>query len=268
MTQDIRLSALIVAHNEAAQLPDCLAGLSFADEIVVVLDRCTDASRDIALGFGARLVEGEWLLEGPRRSAGQEACRGRWIFEIDADERAPQELGPEILSVLSEREKEKDGPDWWRLPFDNYVGNRLVRYGWGAQFGVGAKAILFRKGAKSWGYQRVHPKVKMLGGAGPTLQTRMIHLVDENVSDMIRRLDRYTTLRAQDLIDEGDIGTLRHNLLRILGRFWKCFVRRKGYREGALGWVVAIFAGLYPFLSYVKAVELRESHAEKATPQT
>ena len=64
------LSALVVAHNEEAQLPGCLAQLTFADEIVVVLDRCTDKSLEIAQAAGARILEGAWPLEGTRRNAG------------------------------------------------------------------------------------------------------------------------------------------------------------------------------------------------------
>jgi glycosyltransferase involved in cell wall biosynthesis len=78
---------LVVAHDEERQLADCLACLGFADETVVVLDRCGDRSREIALRFAGRLVEGAWQREGPRRHAGIEACRGEWILEIDADER-------------------------------------------------------------------------------------------------------------------------------------------------------------------------------------
>ena len=249
----------MVVHNEADQIATCLKDLSFVDEIVVVCDRCTDTTKDIALSHGARIVEGAWPIEGPRRAAGQEACTGPWIFEIDADERVSPELADEIKNVIVRREAMgKDGPDWWRVPFDNYIGGRLVRYGWGAQFGVGARATLYRKGTKSWGNQRVHPKVKMLGTAGPTLRNQMKHLVDENISDMIQRLDRYTSLRAQDLIDEGNIGTLKKNVLRIFGRIYKCFILRKGYREGGLGLLIAIFAGLYPFLSFLKALELQK----------
>jgi len=54
------LSALVVAHNEAAQLAECLSRLKFADEIVVVLDRCTDRSRDIARDFTDNIIEGAW----------------------------------------------------------------------------------------------------------------------------------------------------------------------------------------------------------------
>ena len=65
-----RLSALVVVHNEADQLVACLDRLTFTDEIVVVLDRCSDGSKEIAEKFGARVIEGEWPLEGPRRHAG------------------------------------------------------------------------------------------------------------------------------------------------------------------------------------------------------
>ena len=42
------ISALIVAHNEENNLPLCLASLNNIDEIVLILDKTTDNSRDIA----------------------------------------------------------------------------------------------------------------------------------------------------------------------------------------------------------------------------
>ena len=51
------LSALVVAHNEEHQLADCLERLAFADEIVVVLDRCTDGTAGIARRFTDRIIE-------------------------------------------------------------------------------------------------------------------------------------------------------------------------------------------------------------------
>ena len=52
------LSALVVVRNEERQLAECLGRLEFADEIVVVLDRCTDRSKEIAERLGARVLEG------------------------------------------------------------------------------------------------------------------------------------------------------------------------------------------------------------------
>jgi glycosyltransferase involved in cell wall biosynthesis len=243
-----RISALVVAHNEEAQLAECLSRLGFADEIVVVLDRCTDRSADIAREFADAIIEGAWEREGPRRNAGISACRGEWIVEIDADERVSPALAAEICALA-----EQSPADWHLVPIDNYVGDRLVRWGWGASFGRSAHAALFRKDAKRWGDERVHPAVQLSGKAGPALAARLDHYVDRNISDMLRRLDRYTSLRAQDLRDSGDIGSLAHNLRRIVSRFWKCYVARRGYREGAWGFLIALCAALYPILSYLKA---------------
>jgi glycosyltransferase involved in cell wall biosynthesis len=242
------LSALVVVRNEEAQLAECLSRLAFADEIVVVLDRCEDRSREIAREFTDRIVEGAWEREGGRRNAGIAACRGEWILEVDADERVGPELAAEIGTIVA-----GSAADWHLIPVDNYVGDRLVRWGWGASFGRSAYAGLFRRGVKRWGDQRVHPAVTLSGVRGPTLDARLVHHVDRDISDMLRRLDRYTSLRAQDLRDSGEIGSFGHNLRRMVSRFWKCFIARRGYREGAWGFLIALCAGLYPILSYLKA---------------
>jgi glycosyltransferase involved in cell wall biosynthesis len=248
MNQVAGLSALVVAHNEAAQLADCLERLRFAAELVVVLDRCTDASAEIARRFTDRIIEGGWEREGDRRNTGIAACAGPWVLEIDADERVPPALAEEIGQVVA-----RSGADIHDIPVDNYIGRRLVRWGWGASFGKSAYAGLFRKGAKSWGNDRVHPKLSFNGTRGPALQNRLEHYVDRNISDMLQRLDRYSTTRARDLKESGEIGSYGHNLRRIVSRFWKCYVGRKGYREGPYGFMIALCAGLYPILSYLKA---------------
>lgn len=242
-----RLSALVVAHNEERQLAECLESIRFADEIVVVLDRCTDGSAAIAKRFANKVIEGAWEIEGDRRNTGIGACSGDWVLEVDADERVTPALAQEIRRAI-------DGaaPGYFLIPYDNYVGSHLVRYGWGASWGVSATVRLFSKGSKRWGPQRIHPKVE-LHGERRRLTTPMIHYVDRNISDMILRLDRYTTARAKDLRESGDIGSFGLNLRRIFSRFWKCYVARKGYREGLYGFLVALMAALYPILSYLKA---------------
>ncbi len=247
------ISAVVVVHNEEAQLAECLKTLTFCDEIVVVLDRCTDKSRDIARLFQARTIEGAWEREGPRRHAGIDASSGAWVLEVDADERVPPALAKEIREVA-----QTSTVSWHLIPVDNYVGERLIRHGWGASFGKGAFAGLYRHGAKRWGDQRVHPEVTLSGSQGPTLRGRLIHYVDRNISDMLARLDRYTTAHAKDLRESGRIGSYRRNIRRIFTRFWKCYVARRGYREGPYGFLIALCAGLYPILSYLKARLERE----------
>ena len=244
----LKLSAVISVHNEESQLAECLKTLEFADEIVVLLDKCTDDSEVVARKFTNRIVPGAWPKEGARRNAGIEACTGDWVFEIDADERVPEGLSREIRHVV-----ETSSADWHEVPVDNYIGERLIRWGWGASFGKAAYPGLFRRGVKVWGDQRVHPNLSWSGRKGAMLDNRLVHYLDRNISDMIMRLDSYSSARARDIRDSGQIGSTANNLRRFFSRFIKCYFLRKGYREGGFGLVIAICAGLYPLLAHLKA---------------
>lgn len=248
MTNPIKLTVVISIRNEEAQLAECLDTLGFADEIAVLLDKCTDTSEEIARRYTDRILPGAWAKEGDRRNAGIDFARGEWVFEIDADERVPEALAVEIRRTI-----ESSSFDWHEILVDNYVGKRLVRWGWGASYGKAAYPGLFKKGAKTWGDQRVHPRLTWNGRKGPMLENRLIHYVDRNISDMIRRLDSYTSARARDLRDSGNVGSFANNLRRLFSRFIKCYVFRKGYREGGYGFLIALFAGLYPIISHLKA---------------
>lgn len=252
------LSALVIARNEEAQLGACLASLAFADEIVVVLDRSTDRSVEIARAQGARVIEGAWEFEGPRRNAGLDACRCDWIIEVDADERVPRALATEIRSVIA-----KPSAEVFLVPMANHIGEQLIRNGWGAYNGVAAKPILFRAGAKRWGAGRVHPRITLNPSRGE-LRERMEHFVDRDISDLFRRLNRYTDLAALDVIDSGDKLGLPNALRRIFSRGWKSYVARKGYREGAYGIALATFSALYPLLIYLKVATYRTAAREKS----
>src|SRR5271157_3674808 len=133
------LSALVVARNEETRIAACLEHLRFAGEIVVLLDRTTDKTAEIATRFGARVVEGAWEREGDRRSAGVAACRGKWVLEVDADEWVSAALAQEIAAILPTAE---DG--YFLVPIANHVGGKLIRFGWGAYNGAAGRESLYR----------------------------------------------------------------------------------------------------------------------------
>ena len=244
-----KLSVYIPVHNEEDHLGDCLNTLDFADEVVVLLDKCSDRSKAIAEAKGAKIIEGSWDKEGDRRNVAIDHCSGDWILEIDADERVPPELADEIRQTI-----ENTDYDLHCIWFDNYVGDKNIRWGWGAYMGVMQKMILFRKGAKTYDTTRVrHAKPIIDGELGPVLEHWMIHYVDDSLTDTINRFNSYCTQRAQELVEQGTEETFGRNFRRIFSRFYKCYILRKGYRSGELGFLIAMLAGLYPMVSYLKA---------------
>jgi glycosyltransferase involved in cell wall biosynthesis len=256
----VKLSALVCAHNEEARLANCLRGLRGCEDVVVVADRCTDRTAEIARAFGARVVDGIFPLESQRKDAGIAACTGEWILEIDADEEVSPALAAEVRGLIEGHQ----AGDWFQVPLDNYVGETLVRHGWGGSFGTSSVARLYRRGVKHWKPHRVHPGVTFDGRFGGSLKNTIRHKVDDDIGDMIDRLNRYTALRAADLADKGEPGKLWDNVFRGFRRFYKCFVTRKGRTEGDYGFLIALMAGLYPVLSHLRAKEMLRARAAAA----
>jgi glycosyltransferase involved in cell wall biosynthesis len=252
-TSRSKLSALVVAHNEEEILADCLSRLRFADEIVVVLDRCTDRSSEIAHELADVIIEGGWEIEGTRRNLGIRACSGDWILEADADEFVPEDLAREIRATIAD-----DRYDNYNIPVRNFVGKHYVKLGWGGgSFGKQAYMGLFRKGTKWWGDSRVHPHLAVSGIGGPNLKNAIDHHVDRDVSDMLKRLNSYTDWRSRDIIDLGEVhkNSLANMFRKFLSRFMKIYFRRKAYKEKELGIMVALCGALYPLIAHIKAKE-------------
>ncbi len=250
-----KISAVIVAHNEERKIEDCLKSLNFADEIVVVLDKCTDKTKEIVKNYTNKIIEGSWHIEGQRRNIALENATGDWIFEIDADERVSSELAKEILAI---RESE---PCQFCVEIDNYVGGRLVKYGWIRSMGVSHRITMFNKGAKKYHEDKeIHPTADMKGEV-KYLKNPLTHMMDEDISALIKRFDRNTTWRANDMISQNkklEIGFFKE-IFSIKMRLSKAFWLNKGYKEGILGLFIAILAAFYPTISRLKALEIKQS---------
>ncbi len=245
------VSVLIVARNEENRIGACIESAACADEIVVLLDRSEDGTADIARAMNVRLVEGRWEDEGERRMAGISACRSDWILELDADERISSNLAAE-LRVLTE----SDRADYFVIPFHNHIGGKWIRHGWGAYNGVGAKSCLFRRDAKKWLGGSIHPRIELTGRRGEA-GGHIDHFVDDDITDMFRRLDWYSSSAARDAMEQGHTPRPISTFRRFFSRFFRSYLSRRGYREGWQGVALALFSALYPVLTHIKILERR-----------
>ena len=100
----ILLTAIILTHNEADQIRDCVATLQFADRILVFDSYSSDETVSIARGYGAEIVQHEFRNYADQRNSALEAVAGTtiWVLFVDADERVSPELAAEIQKKMIE----------------------------------------------------------------------------------------------------------------------------------------------------------------------
>lgn len=249
----IKISAVIVAHNEEKKIEDCLKSLNFVDEIVVILDKCTDKTKEIVQKYTDKIVEGSWNIEGARRNVALNSTNGEWILEIDADERISDELSQEILQAI-----ENSSPCAFTIPVNNYIGTRYVKYGWLRTLCVLERQTIVYKNLKKYHEDKtLHPTCD-LEAEIKYLKNPLTHLVDDDIGDLLTRFNRYTTWRATDMINNNKVKS--NNIIKRIAdiklRFLKSFIIKKGYKEGLLGILIALLSGIYPLVSHLKAKEI------------
>ncbi len=102
-----RLSAIIIALNEAGNIAGCLDALAFCDERIVVDGGSTDETAQIAAGKGARVVSHPFEGFGAQKGFALSLATGDWVLSIDADERVSPALAQEIKRCDRERQRRR-----------------------------------------------------------------------------------------------------------------------------------------------------------------
>ena len=97
-----KITAYIIAFNEAQKIAAAVNSVLWADEIIVADSGSTDGMVEIAESLGARVVQVPFKGFGDLRNNAIAACTHDWIFSLDADERCTPEARDEILSVIAD----------------------------------------------------------------------------------------------------------------------------------------------------------------------
>jgi glycosyltransferase involved in cell wall biosynthesis len=244
-----RVSVLILAKDEAENLPCCLATVNWANEVIVVVDRASrDATRAIAQR-GADLVAVRTFDDFARqRNAALALASGEWVFAIDADERATPALAEEIRRVTSDPAAPHAG---YRVPIRSVILGRPFRFS-GTQHDLPLR--LFRRGSGRW-VGTVHETVELDGTAG-RLRNALQHRTIPDMQTFLRKLNEYTTLEAIKFEREGRAFRARDLAVRPAWTFLKLYVGKQGFRDGLEGFAFCALSGVSVAVRHWKHREL------------
>jgi glycosyltransferase involved in cell wall biosynthesis len=245
----VPVTATVITLNEAAHIEACLASLAWADERLVVDSGSMDGTADLARAAGARVIERAW----PGYSAQKDFAAGEashdWIVSVDADERITPALAAEIRAVVA-TPGDKVGFRVPRITF--HLGRWIRTTDWYPDY----QLRVYDRRHAGWKQRRVHESVTARGPVGQ-LTHNLQHYAYRDLAHHHETMQRYTTLAAQQMHEEGRKASVFALLFHPPAAFLRNYVLKRGFMDGTPGLIISAMNAHYVFLKFAKLWAMR-----------
>jgi glycosyltransferase involved in cell wall biosynthesis len=247
------LTVIVITLNEERHIAECLESVRWADEIIVMDSQSTDRTVAISREFTSKVFIKQFNGYSENKNSALQQATSEWILWLDADERVTSELAEEIQSILAARPPQNG----FAVPRKAFFLGRWIRHcGWYPGYVV----RLFRRQGARFSDSKVHEGVVITGPSG-RLRNALLHYTDDSVEHYLWKLNRYTTLAAQDGCQTGKKSGMLDILFRPWIMFFKMYFLRLGFLDGIEGFILCLLSSGHVALKYAKIWEIGQDFA-------
>lgn len=243
------LSVIITTYNEEINVGECIESAGWADEILLVDSFSTDRTLEIARRYPIEILEREYFGSAAQKNWALDRVRHDWVLIIDADERVPEELAREILTVLA-TEPQVNG---YSIRRENVFVDRVIRHsGWSTD-----KVVrLFRKDKGRYPNRRVHADLEIEGPV-PVLRNPFLHYTFRTFDQYFPKFLNYAEWGAAQAYRDGRRAGVAELVVRPWWRFFRTYFVQRGFLDGMHGFVLCSLQAFGVFLKYARLWEYR-----------
>ena len=243
------ISAVLITCNEERNIRGALESLRWADEIVVVDSGSGDGTLAICREFTPRIYHRDWTGFVDQKNFALDQATHSWVLSLDADER----LSPELLEEMQHLRQSGFDAEGYRIPRVAFFMGRWIRHG---DWFPDPQLRLFDRRRGRWQGGHLHESVKIPGEPG-RLRGEILHYTYRNLSDYLKRLEKYSGLAALDYQARGKISSGWKMLANPVATFVKCYLVKRGFLDGVPGFMVAVMGAVSVFFKYASLYELQ-----------
>ncbi|HMT11400.1 MAG TPA: glycosyltransferase family 2 protein [Ignavibacteria bacterium] len=240
------ISAIVITLNEEKNIRECLESLNWCDELIVIDSKSTDRTVEIVQGFNAKVQIVDNQTYGEKRNTGIDMVSGEWILWIDADERITLELQKEITELIA---ADKQPYEAYLINRKSFFINKFIKHcGWNPDFTL----RLFRKSTGiRFNTLLVHESAVFAGDKG-RLKNDILHYTDRDFEHYINKLNKYTSLSAEELKAKGRKAGFFDIIFRPAFTFFKMYFLKLGILDGFMGLVLCTLSSVHASVKYSK----------------
>jgi glycosyltransferase involved in cell wall biosynthesis len=248
----VQLSVVIICKDGGPGLEQALQSVQgLGGEILVYDSGSSDNSKQIAAGYGAKILSGTWEGYGRNRWKAVQLATYDWILMLDTDEAIDEILKESISRIDLEKRNVV-----YNLRYKNYFGNKWLRHGeWGNDSHI---RLGNRIGVKTDG-EVVHEKLFLQPGIEiKTLTGFVLHHTAKNAKDFAGKMMLYANLSAEKYLRQGKKAGFLNLFFSPVFSFIQNYFFKLGFLDGWQGYSCAKIMAWYSFLKYARLKELLE----------
>lgn len=242
------ITPVLIAKDAASTIKNTLDSLTQFNEVILYLNDTTDNTKAIASSFSnVKVIDGEFDGFGPTKNKAASYASNDWILSLDSDE-VLEDSFIENLSNLT-----LDENSVYQILRVNYYKTTQIKHCWGNDI----ITRVYHKDTTAFCDKKVHEYVKEDGKKVIVLEGLVRHYPYNSITDFIVKLDRYSTIFAQDNVGKKKSSPLKA-ILNAKFSFIKTYFIKRGFLDGYAGLVIAFSHMATNFYKYIKLYELNK----------
>jgi glycosyltransferase involved in cell wall biosynthesis len=251
MPDPLPLSLIVITRDAAHELAACIASAPFVAETIVVDSGSRDDTVAIARRAGARVIDHPFEGYGAQKNFAVAQAAHDWVLCIDADERVSPDLANAVRALFATGAPPARA---YAVARRNRFLGRWLAHGEGYPDWI---VRLFDRRCARWSSDRVHEKV-VADGPVERLRGDLMHASAESIETYIEKQNRYTTLQAEAMHASGETASALRLATSPAARFFRFYVVKLGFLDGAAGFAHIAIGAFASFLKYAKLRNLNK----------
>ena len=224
------------SFNEGQVLDRFLGQHLWADEIIVLDSGSTDNSKEVCDKYNRRFLHCPAKGNFNQRYAwGLKQAKSDWVFYIYPDEYITPELKDEIFKALENDNEACQAYEFVRV---NFFMDKPLRYGGASHYSL----KIFKRDCVSFQGDSYHDRPIVKGRIG-RLKGNLYHYPNPNIHWMLQKFNYYSEFDMVTYYQRYGILSPRKFKWLLLTKpfknFWKCYIKKKGYKDGLNGFIYA-----------------------------
>ena len=245
----MKITANIITLNEENNIEEVIKSVqSVCDEVLVVDSLSSDKTCEIAKKLGAKVIEQEYLGDGPQKAFGAPYASNDWILSIDADER----LDLNAIEAIKNLDLYNSKYDAYSFARKTYVGDNFIKLWYPDR----VTRLYNRKVCE---YSKIQGHAKVETSNVCDLPVDMLHYSYDDYIHMMKTTGKFITRGAKLSYEDGKRASAFDPVIHGIGALFKALILKGGAFHGINGWNVAVISAYSSYMKYALMLEMQKN---------